>query len=470
MGLHSGASMSIKSFLPHSICSEAVEMGAAYETAQRTANASGRLAVLHSSLGNQEILHRITTLRPEETAGQTPGGDRTPVAAVMSSGGMTVSDYIDQPGLLVADAWLTELPLVASGRGSISGDAATLVQASDLFECEDAATCSRHINRDLGLLQALLPGAAQSLQSRLQRHAEVVLSESRSLQSSAGGFALAADTGIRALAAGSGVSAVVGAAVTATLHTAIRSEISARILDFTAREWAPEDICSRFLRCFVDAWMISFADQQKALEDAGDFEGLQGFSRWMRVLSTLQYGELRDHFQGAILEPFFRMASQTVPAVSRSQHTHGSLSGVYNFTLVFTLTEGQVVPAMLGLPTALTAQDAELMLRLPGLWQSQTLELISADQDLILWVCGNTVTITKAGLGADRDLQALGAAAPESLDDLRLQASAGDQEAQDTLSALEQRGAEKLWACLLAAVGPDSCIQDVSGLQILRRA
>ena len=72
--------------------------------------------------------------------------------AVMSSGGMTVSDYIDQPGLLVADAWLTELPLVASGRGSISGDAATLVQASDLFECEDAATCSRHINRDLGLL------------------------------------------------------------------------------------------------------------------------------------------------------------------------------------------------------------------------------------------------------------------------------------------------------------------------------
>ena len=163
--------MSIKSFLPDTIIAEAVQMGAEYTAEQEAANASGLLAELHNSFGNQEILHRISTLRPEETAGECPSGDRVPVASVMSTDGLGVSDYLGQPGLLVEEAWQEELPMVAAGSGSVSGDRASLVQASDLFQCADTAECSRNINRDLGLIRLLLPNAAKSLQSRLQSHA-----------------------------------------------------------------------------------------------------------------------------------------------------------------------------------------------------------------------------------------------------------------------------------------------------------
>ena len=461
--------MTIKQFLPESICVEAAQLGAEHTAAQRAASSGGRLAQRHRILGNQELLQRIAVLRPEETAGQLASGERIPVAAVMSSDGQTVSEHIGHPGRLVEDAWRTELAMVAAGHGSIRGDSAILVQAADLFACSDAAACSRDITRDLGLLQALLPSAAQALESRLQHHAQAVLSDAGALASSAGVFALAADTGIRALAASSGVSAVLGAAATSTLHTAVRREVGARIVGFTAQEWAPEDLCSGFFRCFVDAWIIAFADAQKALEATDKIDGLQGLARWMRVLSPLQHRELQDHFQGAIIEPFLSMAAQTVPAASIHQHSHGSLSGVYNFTLVFTLAAGQVEPRMIGLPTALSAHDADLIQRLPGLWQSQMIELISADQDLILWVCRDTVTITKAELGAARDLQALGASTPQVLDELRLQAAEGDREAQTTLTAIEQRGAERLWDRLLTGIGPSSCIGDLADVPLLRR-
>ena len=92
-----------------------------------------------------------------------------------------------------------------------------------------------------------------------------------------------------------------------------------------------------------------------------------------------------------------------------------------------------------------------------------------ADQDLILWVRGRQVTITKAALGAAQDLQVLGSAAPAELDALRLRATSGDRSAVNTLAEIAQRGAEKLWEGLLNAVGPSRCIRDVPALQILRR-